>query len=499
MSLLWPILKHAFTAPRATAVVDDTQTYTYLKLAAASFFMASRIARATDNKHVGVMLPSSGGFAAAMLGTWMLGRVLVPLNFLLKKDELAHVIRDADIDTILTVPQMLEFLGGRENLPDEVNVIELSKDDFKGLPRPRWPKSPADDELAVLLYTSGTSGKPKGVMLTHGNLQFDVDAAIDYAGLTTADTFLGVLPQFHSFGLTGLTLLPLRLRARVVYTARFIPRKIVNLIRQHRPDIFLAVPSMYGALLSVKNASSDDFASIRIPISGGEPLPDALYDACKQKLGLELLEGYGLTETAPIATWASPTHNKRHSVGKAIPGVTLAILDDHDQPLPPNHDGEIVIAGPNVMQGYYHQPELTNQVLMDLQLPGHDKPLRAFRTGDVGHLDDEGFLFITGRKKEMLIIGGENVFPREIEEVLNQHPAVKASAVVGKPDGMRGEVPVAYIEVEEDVEFDTTSLRNFCRDQLAQYKVPREIHVIDQLPRSPTGKVLRRELSTESK
>ncbi|MFA9480190.1 class I adenylate-forming enzyme family protein [Phycisphaerales bacterium AB-hyl4] len=498
MSLLWPILKHAFTAPRTTAVVDDMQSYSYLKLAAAGLFMANKIAKTTDKKHVGVMLPSSGGFAAAMLGTWMLGRVLVPLNFLLKKEDLAYIIRDSDIDTILTVPQMLEFLGGRDSLPAETNVVELAKADFKGLPRPRWPKSAKDDDLAVILYTSGTSGKPKGVMLSHGNLHRDVDAAIEHAGLSSADTFLGVLPQFHSFGLTALTLLPLRLKSRVVYSARFVPKKVVELIREHRPEIFMGVPSMYGAMLSVKDATKEDFSSVRIPISGGEPLPDALYDACKEKIGIELLEGYGLTETSPIATWATPTQKKRHSVGRALPGVTVVTVDDNDKPQGANEEGEIVIAGPIIMQGYYKRDDLTDEVMFDLQLPDRDKPIRAFRTGDIGHIDDEGYVFITGRKKEMLIIGGENVFPREIEEVLNKHESVKASAVIGKADDMRGEVPIAFVEVEDDAEFDAGKVRSHCRELLAQYKVPREIHVVDELPRSPTGKVLRRELKNNS-
>ena len=494
MSLTRRILAHAVTAPRRSAIVDDFAQYSYARLAGLSFFMASRIQRETDARHVGLMLPTSGLFPAALLGTWLLGRVAVPLNYLLSRGEMHHVIHDSDIDTILTVGPMLEFIGGREALPEDVNVVELAREQFKGLPRPRWPRRPADDDLAVLLYTSGTSGKPKGVMLSHGNLQFNITAAIEHAGLKTTDTFMGVLPQFHSFGLTALTLLPLYLRAPIVYTARFVPRKVIDLIREHKAGVFMAVPSMYGALLSVKGASQDDFASVRLPISGGEPLPEDVANRCRERFGLNIYEGYGLTETAPITHWATPDRNRPGSVGQALPGVQVMVVDDNDQPVDPGVDGEIIIAGPNVMLGYYKLPEETDASIQKLTFPGSTSPQRAFRTGDIGHVDDDGYLFITGRKKEMLIIGGENVFPREIEEVLNQHPAVHASGVIGKSDATRGEVPVAYIELEEDQHVEAGDLRAFCRERIAGYKVPREVHVVDELPRSPTGKILRRKL-----
>ncbi|MEX2543577.1 MAG: AMP-binding protein [Phycisphaeraceae bacterium] len=494
MTLTRTILGHALRAPRRVAVIDDQATYSYARLAAASFFLASRIERETRAKHVGLMLPTSGVFPAALLATWLLGRVAVPLNYLLSRAELHHVIHDADIDTILTVGPMLEYVGGRDAIPGHINIVELSKDDFKGIPRPRWPRRPDPDDLAVLLYTSGTSGKPKGVMLSHRNLEADVTNAITHANLKTTDTFLGVLPQFHSFGLTALTLLPLHLRAPVVYTARFVPRKIVQLIREHRPGVLMAVPSMYAALLSVKDASPDDFQSVRLPISGGEPLPDDVATRCRERFNLHILEGYGLTETAPITHWSTPTRKKPHAVGTPLPDVDVMIVDDNDQPLGLHEDGEIILAGPNVMLGYYKLPKETGAAIQHLTFPGRDEPQRAFRTGDIGHVDDEGFLFITGRKKEMLIIGGENVFPREIEEALNRHPAVRASGVVGKADATRGEVPVAYVELEDDQTVDPGDLRQHCREHIAAYKVPREIHVVTELPRSPTGKILRRKL-----
>jgi len=497
MSLLRPIVFRALKHPKRVAVIDDRRTYSYGKLLAGAMFVAREIRRATQARHVGVMLPTSGAFPITLLGSWFARRVPVPLNYLLAKDELQYVIGDSDIDTIITSTQMLEFIGGPEVIPEGIKVIELEKVSFKGLPPLCWPPNPSDDELAVLLYTSGTSGKPKGVMLTHGNIQSNAEAAVEHANITKADTFLGVLPQFHSFGLTVLTLLPLRIGARVVYTARFVPRKIVSLIEEHRPDIFIAVPSMYGALLSVKKSGPESFKSIRLAVSGAEPLPDATYEAFQERFNLKLLEGYGLTETSPCTNWSTPDRHKRHSVGPALPGVGNVIVDNDGNPVDPNTEGEIILTGPNLMKGYYKLDEQTEQVITTITPPGDSTPARAFRTGDIGKLDEDGFLYITGRIKEMLIVGGENVFPREIEEVLNNHPSVKASAVVGKQDGMRGEVPIAFVEIEEGVDFDESAIRNHCRDTLAQFKVPKEINVLDELPRNPTGKIMRRALKGE--
>ena len=498
MNLLQSIVKHAIFKPKAVAVIDDQRTYSYARLVLAAFFLRRTIRRSTDAKHVGIMLPTSGAFPVALLAAWLAKRVAVPLNYLLSKDELAYVVTDSDIGALITIQPMLDFIGGESVIPDGVKLIKLEEQSFKGLPPLAWPPRYKPDDLAVLLYTSGTSGKPKGVMLTHQNLQSNIDAAVQHASLSATDSVLGVLPQFHSFGLTVLTLLPLRLGAKVVYTARFIPRKLIHLLRKHRPTLLVAIPSMYAALLSVKKADADDFKSIRVGVSGGEPLPDAVYQNFLDRFDFKILEGYGLTETSPATNWSTIATHKRHAVGPTLPGVRNFIVDDQLNILAPNQEGEILIAGPNVMAGYYKQPELTHQVITQITPGGESKPIRAFRTGDIGHIDEDGLLFITGRKKEMLIIGGENVFPREIEEVLIKHPDIHAAAVIGKHDDMRGEVPIAFVELNPDANpdaFEPAALRDFARQHMAQFKVPREIHVIKELPRNPTGKILRRKLT----
>jgi long-chain acyl-CoA synthetase len=303
------------------------------------------------------------------------------------------------------------------------------------------------------------------------------------------DVMLGVLPQFHTFGLTVLTLLPLCLGCRVVYTAKFMPKRILELAREHQPTAFIGIPSMYNALRLAKSATREDFASLRFAVAGGEPLPDAVSDGFHEVFGVRICEGYGLTETAPVANVCLPHEYRPHSVGRPVPGVEERIVADDGRILGPGEEGEIRIKGPNVMPGYFKRPEETAAAFDDDGF---------LRTGDMGRMDADGFLSITGRIKEMLIIGGENVFPREIEEVLDRHPSVKSSAVIGLPDVSRGEVPLAFVELVEGAEFDETALRSHCRETLAQYKVPREIRLLAELPRNPTGKIMRRGLTPET-
>ncbi|MEM1211850.1 MAG: AMP-binding protein [Planctomycetota bacterium] len=506
MALLRPILRQCLRDLRRPLLIDDQRRWRGLELLGGTYHLAATIKRNTDRPHVGIMLPTSGAFAAALLAAWQAGRVPVPINYLLSSEDLRYVLEDAGIDCVLTAGKLLDHIGGESVFPDSVNPIKLEELSFKGPPPFRWPAKPKDDALGLLLYTSGTSGKPKGVMLSHANLEANARASIQHANLTHDTTFLGVLPQFHSFGVTVLTLIPLLLGAKIVYTARFVPKKLTELIQQHRPNVFVGVPSMYGALLAVKGVTPEDWASVSLPVCGGEPLPEAVRLGFQDQLNVRLLEGYGLTETAPVCHWATPTANKTHSVGKPIPGVRQFIVDEDNHILGPDEEGEILLTGPNLMMGYYKLPELTDEVIFHLDVPGEPEPLRVFRTGDIGKVDADGYLYITGRKKEMLIVAGENVFPREIEEVLNHFHGVGASAVIGKPDDKRGEVPIAFVEpcrnVYPDCDSDpdaagpdTAEVRQYAQQNLPAYKVPREVRVLNRLPRNPTGKILRRELT----
>jgi long-chain acyl-CoA synthetase len=289
--------------------------------------------------------------------------------------------------------------------------------------------------------------------------------------------------------MTAMMLAPLQLGSLVVYLARFSPVGAVKAIREHQISLFFGVPSMYAAMMHLKNATRDDFKSLYAAISGGEPLPRPLYDAFLQRFGVPICEGFGLTETSPVVTLNVPHDHREGTVGKPVPNAIIKIVDDDGNALPNEKTGEIWLKGPMIMKGYYNLPNETAAALT---------ADRYFKTGDLGHVDSDGFLHITGRKKEMIIVSGEKASPREIEDVLLRHPAVADAAVLGKKDPSRGEIVVAFVIPKEGQTVTSDALRDFCRDQgLAQWKCPREVHVVQDLPRSPTGKVLKRVLAEQ--
>ncbi|MBL9141145.1 MAG: AMP-binding protein [Phycisphaerae bacterium] len=487
MKLLRLIQRSLLVRAFRPVVTDDFRTWTGATLTVASWHVARQIARRSKAERVGILLPTSGLFPAATLAAWACGRTAVPLNYLLSRSDLEYIAKDAGLDAVVTVGAMLDHIGGP--LPG-IDHIRMDQMKFTGMPPVRLGPSRSEDWTAIILYTSGTSGRPKGVMLSERNLRTNVDQVTQCADFTAKDIMFGVLPQFHSFALTILTLLPLRVGCRVVYSARFVPGQVLECMRTQKPTVFVAIPSMYNALLLARSGQADDFASLRYIVSGSEPLPDKVASSFYAKFGKRISEGYGLTETSPVTNWCLPEEYKPHSVGRALPGVEERIVSPDGRVLGTDEDGEIRIRGANVMKGYYGLPELTAEAF---DSEGY------LKTGDMGRFDRDGHLFITGRIKEMLIISGENVFPREIEEVLNHHPLVKASAVVGLPDPARGEIPVAFVELHEGAAWDEASVRAHCREKLPVYKVPRDFRVLDALPRNPTGKVMRRALSEQVK
>ena len=483
MSIHWPIIRTCLRHPREVGLVDDLRAWRRIELLVVALHLASEIERRCSTQTVGILLPTGALMPAAALAAWMLGKTIVPLNYLLRQDELQYVIDDCGTDCIVMSTTMLQKL---ELSPRVKALCCVEKMAFRGMPELRLPARAAHDDLAILLYTSGTSGRPKGVMLSHGNITSNIWQATNHVGFTKQDVLLGVLPQFHSFGLTVLTLLPLTLGNRAVYTRAFVPQQIVRLLREHKPTAFIGLPSMYAALLRLKSAGPGDFRSLRYAISGGEPLPRAVADDFAIRFNVEINEGYGLTETSPFTNVQLPGQGRFGSVGQPAPRLEQVVVDPETElVVGPGVEGEIRFRGPNVMQGYFKLPEETRAAF--------DRG-GFLRTGDIGKQDADRFLYITGRLKEMLIVGGENVFPREIEEVLNHHPMVHESAVIGMACELRGERPVAFVEIIEGETFDEAALRGWCRERLAGYKVPADIMQIEALPRNPTGKIMRREL-----
>jgi long-chain acyl-CoA synthetase len=483
--LLEPLFTNAARQPQELAVIDDRGRYSYQQLAAMSAGLGMYLSVQTQKPHVGLLLPASAGYVASFYGTLMAGKSVVPINFLLGDKEIGHVIADSGIDTVVTIP----LLAGRLK-EMRLNIVDLTQ-----LPQtppaaiaPKLPSRGADD-LAVVMYTSGTSGLPKGVQLTFGNLQSDVDAAIEAADLKHQHRFLGVIPLFHAFGMTAMMLAPIQLGTSVVYLSRFSAVGTLNAIREHKVSILFGVPSMFAAIAHLKSATPDDFKPLYAAISGGEPLPRSLYDGFLKRFGTPIYEGYGLTETSPVVTLNTPQENRPGSVGKPLPGVTIKIVDEAGNALPAEQTGEIWLKGPMVMRGYYNLPDESARALTADHF---------FKTGDLGKIDSDGFLHVTGRKKEMIIVAGEKASPREIEDALLRHPAVAEAAVLGKKDPSRGEIVVAFVIQKEGQSLSVDDLRNFARDQgLAQWKIPREVRVVPDLPRSPTGKVLKRVLAEQ--
>lgn len=485
------LLRHAAAKPSdAVAVTDDRGSYTWRQLLGASGGLAQYLASTTRADAVGILLPASAGFVTSFYGTLLAGKIAVPINFLMGDRELAHIIADSGVDTVLTAPP----LAARVAAHPALRVVDLTQ-----LPAPT-PDSIRLDQLtaatmapaervATLLYTSGTSGLPKGVVLTHGNLQTDVDACIAHAQLTGDHNFLGIVPLFHSTGLLATMIAPIALGASTTYVARFSPVATRNVIRERRISVMAAVPAMYAALLRLKEAAPDDMNSLYAPISGGEPLPPAVREAFSQRFHNHLLEGYGLTETCGPVCFNTPRQHRAGSVGKAVPGAEVLIVDEAGRPQPVGTVGEVWLRGPMIMRGYHNLPAETAAALT---------PEGFFKTGDLGRVDSDGYLFITGRKKEMIIVAGEKVYPREVEDLIARHPAVGEVAVIGRKDDTRGEIVVAFVVPREGQTVTADDIRQFCRDQgLIAWKTPREVIVTTDLPRSPTGKILKRVLAEQ--
>jgi long-chain acyl-CoA synthetase len=418
---------------------------------------------------------------------------VVPLNPLLKPEEVRYVLEDAGAAAMVTLEASLPLLrAARPGLGRRCPILSLDgpaageagdvslSAAAPGAPRARAASGSAED-VAVCLYTSGTTGRPKGALLSHRNLIANVQSFRSVLHVTEEDVFLAALPLFHAYGATVLFLEPLSMGATIVVEPRFVPEAVLRAIVQHRVTFFAGVPSMY-AVLAASPRPGGDFSSLRLCISGGAPLPVAVAEAFEARYGVPIYEGYGPTECAPVLTVNPPSGTRKlGSVGPPISQVELRIVDDRGNPLPPGEVGEIVARGPNVMQGYLNRPAETAEVLRD----------GWYHTGDLGRVDEDGYYYIVDRKTDLILVGGLNVYPREVELVLAGHPAVAEVAVVGVPDPIRGEAPKAFVILRNGQPATSQDLLQWCRQRLANYKVPRSVVVVTDLPRTVTGKILK--------
>ncbi len=472
--------------PGKLAVADHAARLTYAQLRRITRVLCRAIDSRTQLPRVGLMLPGSAGGLASLFAALWADKIAIPLNFLLNPSELKKVVEDADIDLILSTVHLRETV---DQLPAQACYLEELRLKRKFLfemlrGAPPVPRHDADD-VAFTLYTSGTTGLPKGVQLSHDNIYSNAKAAWERLQLDSNVHLLGIIPSFHVFGLTVLHVLPMLLGGSITFIPRFSPQAAHRVIQQKQVNVLLGVPSMYGAIARLKSVKPEDFDQVRIAASGGEPLPATIHDLFRKRTGITLIEGYGMTETSPIISADLPDQPHPGTVGKPLPDVEIQLRDDSGNVV--EKEGELFVRGPLVMKGYYKREQETREVIDEQGW---------FRTGDIVRLED-GYIRITGRAKDLIIVGGDNVYPREVEQVLESHPDVAEAAVIGRADASRGEVVVAYVTAEDGTNLDADALRAHCREHLAGFKVPREIHVREEMPRGPTGKILKRELREE--
>ncbi len=455
---------------------------------------ANRLASALRRRGVGpgdrvvVMLPNCPEVLQAYAAILRLGAVIVPVIFLLRPEEVRHILADAGARTVITTPDLAEkiagwtgdaiVVGSDGRAGNSYEVLVAREDDyFITVDR-------ADTDLAVILYTSGTTGRPKGVALSHENLITNTRSMASLYELDRTEWALIALPLSHAYGLTVMNA-GLVLGTRAVLLRWFNPELVLEAIRRHRVQLMSGVPTMYTYLLHYPGADRFDTSTMRVWGSGAAPLPVEIVEPFERKFGGRLLEGYGLTEATTVVSAHRVTGvRKLGSVGQPVPGVEVRILDDDDRDLPTGEVGEICVRGQNVMVGYYRMPEETAQAIRNGWL----------HTGDMGRLDADGYLYVVERKKDLIIRGGFNIYPRDVEEVLYAHPKIAEAAVVGRPDPLMGEEVVAFVVLRPGAQAESPEIIAFCQEHLAKYKCPKQIRFVESLPKSPVGKILRKEL-----
>jgi acyl-CoA synthetase (AMP-forming)/AMP-acid ligase II len=419
---------------------------------------------------VGLKLRNRVEFVVVMFACWRLGATVTPVNPSLTDAEVTRQLNDSGA-RLLVVEDSATTAGGVPTLAVDALYKQASRSD----PTPHLGSS----ELALLIYTSGTTGTPKGVMLDHANL--DAMAAMGRQALDIgpADRCLLILPLFHVNGIVVSVLAPLLAGASVVIADRFDPRTFFDLIERERPTYFSAVPTIYTMLAALPDDVTPDTSSVRFGICGAAPAAAELLVRFEARYGFPLIEGYGLSE-GTCASTINPVAGPRRAgtVGKAFPGQRIRIIDANGAQQPTGVDGEVLIAGPNVMRGYLGRPEDTARVIVEGWL----------HTGDIGHLDADGYLTLAGRSKDMIIRGGENIYPKEIEDVLASDPTVLEVAVIGVPDDKWGEVVAAYVQPRDGHTINPDALHALCERKLAGYKRPTTITIIDAIPKNPVGK-----------
>jgi long-chain acyl-CoA synthetase len=473
------LTRSAAAHPGRTAIKLDDLELSYAQLDAACAQVAGLLAAKGVRRgdRVGIMLPNVPYFAAAYYGALRAGATVVPMNVLLKEREVAFYLGDSGAKVLLAWHQFADAAhAGAEEAGAECVLVEPGA--FEELLARCDPVATVADrrphDTAVILYTSGTTGTPKGAELTHANLLANVDVSVGLFGIDERAMTLGALPLFHAFGQTCGLNATIAAAGCLTLLARFDAGKALEIIERDGVTLFEGVPTMYAAMLH--HPAEADTSTLATCVSGGAAMPVEVMRAFEARFGCQILEGYGLSETSPVASFNRPDRERKPgSIGLPVDGVEMKLLDD----------GEIAIRGHNVMKGYWRRPEDTTRAI---DADGW------FHTGDIGRVDEDGYFFIIDRKKEMVIRGGFNVYPREIEEVAYAHPAVREVAVIGVPHETLGEEVAAAFALKPGAEVTPEELRDYVKTRVAAYKYPRLVWIVDELPKGATGKILKREI-----
>jgi long-chain acyl-CoA synthetase len=481
--------------PDRVAVKLDDVELTYKLLDGASAHVAGLLREkgVEPGDRVGIMLPNVPYFPVVYYGALRAGAVVVPMNVLLKGREVEFYLKDPESKVLFAWGDFAEAAEkGAEGTGAEVVLVKPGEfEDVVGAAEAVTEVTDRDGEdTAVILYTSGTTGTPKGAELTHDNLMSNVETILDtLIQIQPDDVVLGALPLFHSFGQTCGLNSCMKAGGTLTLLPRFDPDKAFEIIQRDKVTIFEGVPTMYVGMLHSDKADEADTSCLRLCVSGGSAMPGEVLRAFEEKFGCKILEGYGLSETSPVASFNHPDRERKvGSIGTPVAGVEMRVVDEDGGDVAEGEVGEIAIKGPNVMKGYWRKDDATAETIKD----------GWFHTGDMAKVDEDGFFFIVDRKKELIIRGGYNVYPREVEEALYEHPAVQEAAVVGVPDDKMGEEVGAAVVLKQGEDVSADELRDFVKGEVASYKYPRKIWFVDELPKGPTGKILKREVEVPS-
>lgn len=500
-----------FSDKPAYYFMDQTCTYAQLDGAITKFASGLEKLGVKQGDHIALLLGNSPHFVISLYGALRLGVTVIPVNPIYTADEIGYILNNGDVKVVIaldmaiplvekmhtfmpkiehyifcettpnsSVESKIENLTGSTKMKSFTEIAATGELTFKG------PKLD-DDGTAIILYTSGTTGKPKGAMLTHKNLYSNAKDVSEYLKMNPDDRVVTVLPMFHVFCLTVALNAPLLSGATLLIAPKFSAKEIFELVKESEATVFAGVPTMYNFLYQYPDGQTDDLKSLRLCISGGASLPVALLKNFEQKFNVLVSEGYGLSEASPV-TCFNPLDRPRKpgSIGTSILRVENKILNEIGEEVPIGEVGELVVLGPNVMKGYYKMPEETAAAIRNGWL----------HTGDLARMDEDGYFYIVDRKKDLIIVGGYNVYPREVEEVIYNHSDVIEVAVLGVPDANLGEAVKAYV-VSKNPELTTEQLLVYCKEHLAKYKMPSSIEFIEELPKNTTGKILRRALKAQ--